>query len=396
MNIASTRHLFHPIVDVLLLGGASILAFVLIRSLHLSIDDVAVLAFVMLVVAHAVNHPHFAHSYQLFYGRLAELRSNAGTQSERLRVDAVAWWIPLLLIGFLAGSAWAWRTGERLPMGIMINLMGALVGWHYVKQGFGMAMTDAALKKTYWSPLARRKLLVNAYCCWVLAWAYLNSSGLGAQFWGLFHQRFAVPMPLVGGLAIVAFVTTIWTGVAVYREWLHHHAIGVPWVHMPWAGMVGYFVSLYLWTVFASVDPAYALVIPFFHSLQYLTIVYRCKLTELGERLKSVGGQLRLWGFALLGGVMGWLCFWLIPGYVDFQTVRWMWSEAPAPALTIACFWLFINVHHYFIDNVLWRATNPYVKSYLFGVTVPRASHDKQVIPPSNTMLSFKATSVSR
>ena len=29
--------------------------------------------------------------------------------------------------------------------------------------------------------------------------------------------------------------------------------------------------------------------------------------------------------------------------------------------------WIFINVHHYFIDNVLWRRDNPETKRWLFG-----------------------------
>jgi hypothetical protein len=146
--------------------------------------------------------------------------------------------------------------------------------------------------------------------------------------------------------------------------------------------MVGYGVSLYLWTVFSAADPAYVLVIPFFHSLQYLAIVYRCKFTELRGRLKTLEGQMRLWGFALLGGLLGWLGFWLVPGYLDFQTVQWMWTTTPEPALAIACFWLFINVHHYFIDNVLWRATNPYVRANLFGAAVAGGAPAVQSMAP--------------
>ena len=29
-------------------------------------------------------------------------------------------------------------------------------------------------------------------------------------------------------------------------------------------------------------------------------------------------------------------------------------------------FWIFINVHHYFLDNVMWRRENPDTKKYLF------------------------------
>jgi len=30
-------------------------------------------------------------------------------------------------------------------------------------------------------------------------------------------------------------------------------------------------------------------------------------------------------------------------------------------------FWVFINIHHYFIDNVIWRRENTDVSKYLFS-----------------------------
>jgi hypothetical protein len=29
--------------------------------------------------------------------------------------------------------------------------------------------------------------------------------------------------------------------------------------------------------------------------------------------------------------------------------------------------WVFINVHHYFLDSVMWRSANPDVKRFLFS-----------------------------
>jgi hypothetical protein len=368
MQDMKQAQLVGPIADVLLLGGGSIMAFILIRLLPISLADLAILATTMLVLAHFVNHPHFAHSYQLFYGNLKHTLLTASTPMERIKILSVAYIIPLGLVVLLALSSWAWRLGERLPLGIMINAMGALVGWHYVKQGFGMAMTDAALKKTYWSANARKVLLINAYSCWILTWMYLNNSGFGGQFWGVFYSRPSIPQTVIVALAAWTLCTTIWTGVIVYRELKRHHEMQIPWSRMPWAGITGYTVALYLWTVFASVDAAYLLVIPFFHSVQYLTVVYRCKLTEFKGHVFTLSGMFNISRFVLLGTALGWMGFWLIPGYIDFGTVRWMWTSVPEPAIAIVAFWLFINTHHYFIDNVLWRSSNPYVKHYLFGV----------------------------
>ena len=35
--------------------------------------------------------------------------------------------------------------------------------------------------------------------------------------------------------------------------------------------------------------------------------------------------------------------------------------------LFLFMFWIFINVHHYFLDNVMWRRENPETGKYLFG-----------------------------
>lgn len=59
-------YLFSPIFDFLCLGGGSL--FVLgIIALLVPASSTAIVAVTMMVLAHFVNNPHFAHSYQIFY-----------------------------------------------------------------------------------------------------------------------------------------------------------------------------------------------------------------------------------------------------------------------------------------------------------------------------------------
>ena len=37
------------------------------------------------------------------------------------------------------------------------------------------------------------------------------------------------------------------------------------------------------------------------------------------------------------------------------------------PTLALFIAWTFINIHHYFIDNVTWRRENPETRRHLFG-----------------------------
>ena len=65
---ASTRSwLFHPLVDFFCLGGGSLLLLLPLLLVPATQDLRGGFAFWGLLIAHFVNHPHFAHSYQIFY-----------------------------------------------------------------------------------------------------------------------------------------------------------------------------------------------------------------------------------------------------------------------------------------------------------------------------------------
>lgn len=360
---AASRGLFGPWADVLLLGGGSLFALAVLMLLDLDAPSVATLSVVMLVLANFVNHPHFAFSYQMFYGSWDEVKRGAMPADLRRR-----WWLagviaPILLALGLLGGALLSLQGEGFLLGLMLTLMGLLVGWHYVKQGFGMAMVDAALKKRYWPAETRKALLYNAYALWGAAWTIGNSTAFARELWGVLAIDYRVPGTVVVAACAVAFMTTVWCGVAVYRCMRQWQAQQLSWKQMPVAGFVAYLITLYVWLGVVGSEPAFLLVIPFFHSLQYLTVVSRYKINE-AQAHQWQPKRLRV--FVVTGVVLGALGFWLLPGLGDYLRTGQVPVLNQGLALAVACAWIFINVHHYLIDNVLWRQGNPKVKQFLF------------------------------
>lgn len=358
-----SRGLFGPWADVLLLGGGSLLALAVLSAMDLDADSIVTLSAVMLVLANFVNHPHFAFSYQMFYGSWEEVKLGAMPADLRRR-----WWLAgviapvLLALGLLVGAILSMR-GEGFLLGSMLTLMGLLVGWHYVKQGFGMAMVDAALKKRYWPAEARRALLYNAYACWGAAWTIGNSTALARELWGVLAIEYRVPGAIVVASCALAVLTTAWCGLAVSRCMREWRAQQLGWKQMPVAGFVAYIITLYVWLGVIGSEPAFLLVIPFFHSLQYLTVVSRYKINEAHAYQWR---PTRLAAFVITGVVLGALGFWLLPGLGDYLRTGQVPVLGQGVALAVACAWIFINVHHYLIDNVLWRQGNPKVKRFLF------------------------------
>jgi hypothetical protein len=363
------RYLFGPVVDFLMLGGSSLLLlplFFLLPEKELT----APLATAMLLVANLVNHPHFAHSYQIFYRGYREKAFTPalgrGMQVRYLFAGLVA---PLLLSGFLGYGAVAADT--RL-LGYGGNLMALAVGWHYAKQGYGMLMVDAALKRWFFDERTKTVLLANCYAVWLAAWMNLNVTIAGEDLWGFAYYSFAVPQPVQIAANVAAALTTALSVGALALHWRAKRAL-------PVNGLVAYGVSLYLWLWFVGVNPLWALVVPALHSLQYLTVVWRYQINRetaaLGSADYRKGSLARaIFGanpaghmavFVMTGTVLGFLGFWMLPTIAD--AVVPYDRQAIAGALFLFVFWIFINVHHYLLDNVMWRRENPDTRAYLFG-----------------------------
>ena len=69
-------------------------------------------------------------------------------------------------------------------------------------------------------------------------------------------------------------------------------------------------------------------------------------------------------GFLVSALILGALFFEFMPKYLDRLDLIAPGTMGNAPFL--AAFLLFINIHHYFIDNTIWRSDNEAVKKYLF------------------------------
>src|SRR5262249_21393498 len=142
-------------------------------------------------------------------------------------------------------------------------------------------------------------------------------------------------------------------------------------------GLVGYVCAVYLWLLAARLDPVFLYVIPAFHSLQYLLFVWRFQINKTQAsaarqpRWRRLGLSVPLQGlaafaaFILLGEALGWFGFLGLPHSLDLTIAydRNVWGTS----LYIFIFTMFINIHHYFIDNVIWRKENAEVRQYLFA-----------------------------
>ena len=446
-----SRWLYGPAVDFLLLGGGSFVVLAAMAAFFPRDEASRVaLAGAMLFLAHFVNHPHFAHSYQIFYrgflrkafgpsrrsdfpqaedkatlpsGREAPipLRSEAplplgegfgvgaeqasapeptpGPLAARYRFAGIL--VPAVLVVFFAVTL---AEGSVALLGLAANVMLFTVGWHYAKQGYGILMLDAARKGIRFGPAERRRLLWNTHLTWVMYWFVANDALKAKELWGITYYLIDVPDPFLVAMVAAVAVSTLAVGRDLFAKWRSERAL-------PLNGLVAYVAAVYVWLAVSRLDPVLLFVTPFFHSLQYLAVVWRYQLNveadRCGAELRTVGegmdsgaggdaaesdrpaqaggsaggahaggegeGRWKAWlrsapvglaRFLVVGGILGAAGFWWAPITVDAlsgydQTVF-------GATLFLFIGWTFINIHHYFIDNVIWRRDNPEARRYLF------------------------------
>jgi len=361
------KYLFGPVADFLMLGGGAFLILPVLFFVPREFEGS--LAATMVIVAYAVNYPHFAHSYQIFYRNFGrKLRGEGYDRSLQLRYGFAGIVVPVIMALFFAYGA---ATSNTRLLGLAANAMFFFVGWHYVKQGYGMLMVDAVLKRKFFDERDKKVLLVNSYAVWILAWLQTNTAVTAGQYYGLQYYTFAAPAWIADIALTAAVASTAATLLMLANRWRKNGG------RLPYNGIVAYVASLYLWILIARINPLWLLVVPALHSLQYLAVVWRYQTNverdvedaarDPEPKLLSMIGplyRLRVLGFIAGGAALGYLGFWLIP-FVLTALVPYD-KQALGSSLFFFIVLIFINVHHYFLDNVMWRRGNPEVSKYLF------------------------------
>lgn len=348
------------LVEFLLVGGITPflfpLSWLLRTSLGLGSSELAV-GFLFFYGAHVINDPHFAVTYLLFYkdGR-ARAFGDAFAPAQRARYVLAGVVVPLILGVWAVGSL---ATKSAFALALMIQLMFLLVGWHYVKQGFGLLMVLAARRGVRFLRRERLAILAHCYTGWAYAWASPADPGTEVEEKGVVYMTIAHPVWLER-LTHVVFLATVVPLVWVLVQKRRREG-SLPLL----TPLVAMLASVWSWSIYSSIDPLVRYMIPALHSVQYLYIVWLLKKNEAREREGppwfETSAAVRLGILALSAVGLGWVLFHGAPTFFDDLLVprRAAAQSALGPTPYFAALFVFVNIHHYFMDTVIWRRENP-------------------------------------
>jgi hypothetical protein len=266
--------------------------------------------------------------------------------------------VPLALLGW---AVHALLARSAYSLGLLTQLMFLLVGWHYVKQGFGVVSVLSARRGISFDLWERRALLGHCLAGWAYAWSSPFDPGRLVEEKGVIYPTLRHPIWLEPLTGVLFLLSTLVLVAALARKWRRDGAF-------PLGPLVGFLVSVWLWTAFSGIDPLLMYLIPALHSIQYLYFVWLLKRNEAHahEGPPSFGRPPGVVVGAWLCGslALGWLLFHLLPdaldsGLVDKRAARF--SDLGATPYFAAIF-SFVNLHHYFMDAAIWRRENPEMK----------------------------------
>jgi hypothetical protein len=332
------RYFINAPIDAFLIGGASILLYAVFR-LRPSLASSPSVASLSFTLVWACNYPHFAATnYRLYH-----------SHSARAQYPLTTYATPLMMIAAVAGCYLS--PGTVAPAFVKIYFLWS--AYHFSGQTLGITMVYARRTGFVIDGWLRRSLTAFIYLTFALQNAWGDVGRHSNAFYGVNYPTLGVPVWLPQTLDKMMWVTLAATiALLIWRLVNDGHLV-------PLIVVLPAFTQ-YVWFV-ATPAGQFGYMVPFFHSLQYLVIAWNVQLKEgLTQRDRKpsvdyVWAETVRWGLIIGGG--GFALFWGLP-----QIGRLFGKPL---AFSTAIMFAAIQVHHFFVDGVIWRLRNPATRSPL-------------------------------
>ncbi|MEP6733375.1 MAG: hypothetical protein ABJE10_22215 [bacterium] len=343
---AASNSILSPSLDLLCVGGLSLLLFVPLLLSGRS-DLVLIGAGAQAWLGTAINMPHFMASYRLVYRDRETI----------LRHKWASIYVPVILLVYAAIALWEAQYSPALVI-VLISVASAYLAWHYTGQVWGMMASYAYLEGAAFEKTERR--LIRSSLRILLAW-HIS--------WFLYTQlkdpsRMRPVYYLTSAATAAAFVLGL-VGLAMMRR----RTGKLP----PLRALVAW-LALFVWYAMMARDPKAIFWIQIAHALQYLAFPIRVEINRTTADRAREGGKVAmhmvLYGAGLL--VVSVLVAQAVP-YSAMSVIGRVFGEQPGKAAPILIL-MFINIHHYFTDGVMWKLRNPETRRELFA-HVPKEAH---------------------
>ena len=332
------RYFVNAPIDAMLIGGASVALYTVfrLRPQLASSPSVASLAAALVWIC---NYPHFAATnYRLYHSK-----------ASRSQYPLTSFVTPVVMLIAVAGCYLS--PNNVAPLFIKLYLLWS--PYHFSGQTLGITMVYARRTGFVIDGWLRRSLTAFIFLTFLVQNAWAEVGRHVNPFYGIDYPTLGVPVWLPQMLTKLMWLALA----ATIAQLMWKIANDGP--RIPLIVLLPAFTQ-YIWFV-ATPAGQFSYMVPFFHSLQYLLIAWSVQLKEGLAARKCEPSVRYVWSestrWMSINIAVGFALFWGLP-HLGSHFGK---SLAFSTAVMLAA----IQVHHFFVDGVIWRLRNPAVRSPL-------------------------------
>lgn len=354
---ARNLYFIHPVADFLLVGGASIIVYFLMKNFHSGnrTETIYTLSAKLMWVC---NWPHFAAtSFRLYH-------SKNNIRQYPLTALVIPWVVMAGVIGSFASPAYF------APIFIMIYLLWS--PYHFSGQTVGVTMVYARRSGFKFAPIERFFLSSFVFGTFICNNIHAHVNVEGSEYFGIRSPGLGLPLWLWR-------ISEFWVYIAGFVFLLLMLRSAVANRRFPPLIMLLPSITQFVWfmPILGGGLISFNEFVPFFHSLQYMLIAWSMQLKEkmdqdgIAPSPWYVLSETMRWGS--INFVVGILLFFLIP-------IGLMHMLGISEAVSLGIFTAGVQIHHFFVDGVIWKLKSPNVSSPLM-VNIEDMLHGHESVP---------------
>jgi hypothetical protein len=259
-------------------------------------------------------------------------------------------YVPAILLLYIIVAIWEAQYSPVLVI-VLITVSSAYLAWHYTGQVWGMMASYAYLDGAKFEKTER--MLIRTSLRILLAWHVT---------WFLYTQL-RDPSKVRPAYVLLSAGTLVAFGLGTAGLVMMRRRTG----KLPPPRALVAWLALFVWYAVMARDPKAIFWIQIAHALQYLAFPIRVEMNRTAAAPEHSGRRfathMAAYGLALL--VVSYVVAQVVPG-TAMSVVGNIFGEEPSRAAPVLIL-MFINIHHYFTDGVIWKISNPEVRRELFA-----------------------------
>lgn len=347
---ARTPHFVGPWTDSLFIGLFSVGSFFVFWGLEGKLDYATWMPIVTFLLW-VINWPHFSASSYRLYGSRESIR----------QYPVTSYFAPVIVAAAVAACL-------VFPVEIGPHFVKFFRNWsayHFSAQTLGITLLFARRAGMSFAKTERLALAGFIFGCFLTGATRAEVATRTLRFAKVEYPSFEFHPAVPWVFMTMLLVCAVYLLVRVVKPMLEKPG-AKPWIVLVPA------VTHFFWYVPGYDVPVFRELVPAFHSLQYFFIAWFMNLREAipateqtVSKERVIATSLKWWGWNIAGGVGLFVLLPKVTGLVG------------GPAFLVESFVLAgVQVHHFFVDGVIWKLRNAKVAS-------PLMSDLDQILHPS-------------